>query len=235
VVFLPVVLLLHLVKLVLQGKLGSHCPTVGIHEAFSFIAFALGVIYFVTERYQKYFATGALFIGIILIFQSISLFVTRSIVPLTQALETIPYGWHAALALLALAAIATSAIYSLIYLSMFYLLKHKRFSGSLKQIPPLETIERMQTLSATIGFALISVAILVGSIIGFVYKQNIQMLDAKILASIGVLIIFAYGVIGSWFFNFSGRKKSMIIIIGFIAAIFSMTIVRLYMPTFHRF
>lgn len=232
---LPLVLTLHFAKLLIQGLIEGHCPIMGFNETCSFMAFALALIYFVVERYQKFFATGAIFIGITLIFQSVTIFVPSPITYVTPGLNGIPFGLHAPLAIIGIAAVTTSAIYGAIYLIMNFLLKHKHFGPSLRQIPPLEAIEKMQTLSAVIGVTLIAVAIVSGLILGTIYDQKISIGDSKIIASIILIIVFGYGVIGSRFCFFSGKKKSIIAITGFLVALISMTVVRFYLPTFHRF
>ena len=232
---LPVILSLHFIKLLLQGVYAGHCPIVGFNETFSFTAFALGVIYLIIERHQRYFATGAIFLGIILLFQSVSVITGFSVVSFGEQLQRIPFGYHAPLALFGIAALATSAIYSGIYLATFYSLKSKHPNSYLREVPSLETIENMQSLSSTIGVVLISIALVIGLAIARIYNMAISIYDPKIIISILVLVIFGSGVIGSKFCSFSGKKKAIIALVGFLVALLSMTIVRLYLPSFHRF
>lgn len=232
---LPVILTVHFIKLILQGLSVNHCPTAGLGQSLSFAAFSLGFIYFIVERYQRYFATGTIFIGIVLIFQSASLFMFKPAGEPGAALSNIPYGFHAPIALLALSAFATSAIYGAIYLTEMMLLKLKRFGTGLKNMPPLETVERMQGIASVIGVVLMGISLIAGITLAIIYKPSFAIYDPKIMIAVIIFAIFVYGVLGSHFFSFSGRKKSAIALIGFSAALISITVVRFCLPTFHRF
>lgn len=231
---LPSVLILHLVKLILQGKCMGHCPILGLSETFSFTAFALGLIYFILERRQKYYATGVIFIGIVLLFQSVTIYSTSNETILAENLRHIPFAFHGPLALIGISAFGASALYGVLYLILFRLLKTKQLSANLGKMPPLEKIEAFQKYSSLIGFVFFSIAVISGFVLGIIYEQ-ITRIDPKIIISLIVLAIFGYEVIGSRFCSFSGKKRSIIAIVGFTIAVVSMAVVRFSTYTFHRF
>lgn len=231
--FLPALLGLHFAKLVSEGLYFGHCPLLGVGEAASFTAFALAVIYFIVERYQKYFATGVVFLAIVTLFQAIFAFSPAG-TPETNV-AGVPFALHAGVALFGLAAISTASVYSIIYLFMNRLLKGKGFPSWIRKVPPIETIDRMQRLSAIIAFVLITIAIAGGFAMGLFYSLPVSPTDGKVIFSAILLVVFACATFGSVTGKFSGRQRSMVTLIGFLIAVISMTVVGLLLPTFHRF
>lgn len=234
-VALPAVVLLHLTKLIIQGVTEGHCPLVGIGETFSFTAFSIAVIYSVLERSQKYYSTGALFIGVVFASQLASVVAVILSPPPLEGIGDIPIGFHAPIAVIATASFATSAVYGVIYLFLYGRLRKKHLDAHLRLVPSLEAIERMQTLSSKIGLVLMALALMSGLVIGVVYKKVFALYDPKIIVSLIVLGIFGYGVFGGWRHSLPGKRKAAIAIAGIVIAIASMTVVRLVVPTFHRF
>lgn len=232
---LPAAVALHFIKLLLQGMAGSHCPIIGIYETTSFLSFSIALIYLIIERYQRYFGTGAIFMAIILIFQAVSLFAPASVTMVPQNLSKIPFGLHAPIVLVGVAAFTTSAISGVIYLLSFRKLKKKDFSLSQNKIPSLESMEKMVTLSSLLGVILVATGLAAGFVIARVYNEHFNLYDPKIVITIITLLIFLYGLVGSWLCSFSGKKKAVIVLIGFFAALISMTLIRFCSETFHRF
>ena len=231
-VALPSVLCLHLIKLIVQGVYAGHCPIFAFHETFSFTAFALGAIYLVIERRHKYCSTGVVFVGMALVFEAIALIADRS-----AAATSVPFfaGIHAPLALLGIAALVASALYGVIYLTTFRLLKSKRFGTSLNNMPSLEAIERMQSVSTLVGVVLFGIAMIAGFAIALISGQQFTLYDPKIIVAVAILAIYGYLAVGARMHSFSGKRKSAIAIVGLLFALISMTVVRLWAPTFHRF
>lgn len=230
---LPAVLALHLVKLILQGVHEGSCPLVAFGETFSFTAFSLGVVYLYMERSRRYDAAGTVFVGIIMLFQSVALFGHPAVLPSAGA-GRIPFGVHAPMALIGIAAFAASALYGGMYLVMQGLLKSKHFGSLTRSIPPLLKVAAIQKSSSALGVVFFGAAIVAGLFLG-VHYGRITSFDPKIIISVVVLAIFGYGVVGSRYFAFSDKKGSVIAIAGFLLAIISMITVRFFLPTFHRF
>lgn len=230
---LPSVLCLHLIKLIVQGIYAGHCPLVEPYETFSFTAFALGVIYLIIERRHNYFATGAIFVGMVLAFQGAALAMDHSAV--SQIHGRMPLGFHAPLALLGIAALVASALYGVIYLTAYRFLKSKRFGTSLNNMPSLEAIERMQSVSTLVGVVLFGIAMVAGFAIALISGQQFTLYDPKIIVAVAILAIYGYLAVGARTRSFSGKRKSAIAIVGLLFALISMTVVRLWAPTFHRF
>lgn len=233
-VFLPAVLFVHFGKLIMQGVRDGHCPIATFGETFSFTAFCLGIIYLVARRRRIYCAEGAVFVGLICLFQLVSIFAAQNNILVYERLKNIPFGFHAPIALIGMALFAASALYGILYIAMFGLLKSKSPVFPLDQLPPLERVESMLDFSMTSGIAFFGFATVAGFVMGRIYDVPI-FIDPKVIASFLVFAVFAYGVIGSRFFAFSGYRKSIISILGFGAAIASMTIVRMCLTKLHSF
>lgn len=231
---LPGILILHLAKLLAEGVRDGHCPIVTFSETVSFTAFCLGIIYLIARRRQIYCAEGSVFIGLIAIFQSIAAFFSTNNILIYEQLKNIPFGFHAPVALIAIAAFTASAIYGLLYITMFRLLKSRDGMSKLKGLPPLERVEYMLGFSMQIGTAFFGLAILTGIIMGITFNLPV-LTDPKMIVSVAVLAVFVYGIVGSKYRFFSGYRKSLIAIFGFMLAIASMTVVRFYLTRMHNF
>lgn len=233
-VFLPAILVIHLVKLIVQGVRDGHCPIVTFDETFSFTAFCLGIIYLIARRRRIYCAEGSVFIGLTCIFQFIAVFAATNNILVYDRLSGIPFGFHAPIALIGVAAFTASAIYGVLYITMFQLLKSKGAIFQLKKLPPLERVESMLGFSMKVGVVFFGFAITTGLIMGKIHNLPI-FTDPKMIASLAVFAIFAWGIIGSKLHVFSGYRKSLIAILGFVVAITSMTVVRFYLTKMHNF
>lgn len=230
----PALLVVHLVKLILQGVCDGHCPIAAFGETFSFTAFCLGLIYITARRRRIYCAEGAVFVGLVCLFQLVSIFAATNNILVYERLKDIPFGFHAPVALIGMALFAASALYGILYIAMFKLLKTKNPVFPLDELPPLERVESMLDFSMTSGTAFFGFAIISGFVIGKIYNLPI-FTDPKIIVSLFVFAVFAFGVIGSRFYGFSGYRKSAVSIFGFITAILSMTVVRIYLAKLHSF
>jgi HemX protein len=100
---------------------------------------------------------------------------------------------HIALSIGAYALFTISAIFALAYLYMHRRLKAKRWSAFLQRLPNLQWMDQMSYRFALIGWASLSIALLLGC--GWIaVSGHLAMLnDTKVYSSLVVFIVFIYG------------------------------------------
>lgn len=198
--------MLHLVSIVDLARQMGRFPAENFYESISLCAFALaGLFLFVNWRYK---------------FESLSLFVfplvflmtlvgATSIPVATWSNSNVRDAWlviHVAFAVAGYASLLIAASASIFYLVQERRLKAKQLS---QKLPPLAILDNLLSRSMAIGFILITLATIMGSIWAFIESGTGWIGDPKILFAwvtwIGYLVMVFLRVGAGW----RGRKVAI--------------------------
>ena len=153
------------------------------------------------------------------------------------------YAGHAILVLLAYTALSLSFLYALLYLILNRQLMRKQFGLLFRRLPSLDTLERMSVGAVKMGVPLLLLSLCLGHL--WMYDLADRMdadmaarlspWDPKIMVSWVILIAYTIGLIGYRFFGWRGKRMNVMAVVGFLAIIGTMGLIRHFFPSFHNF
>ena len=146
---------------------------------------------------------------------AILLFVDVFLAPHTQPL---PIDWqiklHVIFSLLGFSVFSVAAVLAILLALQEQALRARRFDGIAASLPPLTLTETLMFQMIGTGFALLTVAIL----IGFLFVDNLfaQHLIHKTALSIAAWIVFGALLLGRWRYGWRGRRAVRLTLAGMI-------------------
>jgi ABC-type uncharacterized transport system permease subunit len=153
--FLAALLAMHILELTIRHLALRTIPLSSIHDAFTFLAFSIVLVYMVLETSLQNRGSGLFILSAALVLQLISTF-NLSWEPETSELLSSPvFAVHASLSVMGYTALCLSAIYALMYLVQNHNLKKRNLGQLFSQLPALSYLEKMSRRSMLIGIVLL--------------------------------------------------------------------------------
>lgn len=230
----------HFVYLVLETLAYRHVPIANVWEAFSFVAFALALVYVLLEWRMGDKATGVFMLSPALFFQIVSsAFITHT-AAVNPVLRSSWFGIHVTAALVGYAAFAIAAVYGALYLLLYRELKGGRIGLIFQRLPDLESLARLNLGALTFGWGALTLAIVVGIIWSAALSASgaleIDLLaDPKFLSTVTVWVIYGLCVGGRYLFRLSSRVVGWLSLAAFLLMLASSFAVNLFLRSFHTF
>ena len=234
------VVALHGVYLILEAMVWRHVPVASTWEAFSFIAFALALVYLILEWRLKNKSTGVFTLAPALFFQIVSsAFVTHT----TEVPAILKSGWfglHVTAALLGYAAFALGAVYALLYLLLYRDLKGSRVGLIFQRMPSLEVLSRHNYGALLFGWISLTLAIAFGTIWSYRLNATDQMTisllsDPKFLSTLLVWVLFGLSVAGHYLMRWPSRVLAWVSLVTFLLMLSFSFAINLVLRSFHTF
>lgn len=234
-IFLFVTLLIHTIYLVLWTIHFDHPPITTKFEIYSVLAFCIGFSYFLIELSTDIRATGTFILAISIIFQVISTLFIEDVIDVPEVLKNRLLGLHVISALCGYTGVTISAVYALLFTIQYKKIKLNQFGLVFNRLPSLELLEKLAVSSVMVGFALLTIAILIGTIWLPSAFPDFSYLDPKLLATGVVWLFYGSGLIVRFTSGLYGKKFMSYSITGFIIAMISLGITGIIGSTFHQF
>ncbi len=231
---------LHFVYLVLCTLEFRHVPVANVWESFTFIAFAMVVVYLALEWRWKDQATGVFLLAPVLFFQVLSsAFVTHTR-EVDEILRSPLFGAHVSTALLGYVAFSVAAVYGAMYCLLFRELKKHRVGLLFRRLPNLETLSRLNMGAVLLGWVFLTLAIGMGALwAGRLSASGLLppdvFLDPKVILT-GLLWLL-YGLVlgGRFWLRWPHRQLARLTLVAFALMVASSLAVNLLLPSFHQF
>lgn len=155
---------------------------------------------------------------------------------ITPALRSAWVVVHVFLALLAYGAMTVAVPAAILQIVEENRLKKKKRLGSVfRKFPPLETLESLTYKAVSVSFLFLTLVIITGALrASMLPAWQSWYGDPKILSAIATWAVFGAYIIGRFFLRLRGRRASAIVIIGFVAAIFTY-FVNYLLPSIHNY
>lgn len=227
--------LVHLTYITIRTATYHHPPITTIFEILSLIALTVCLTYIVIEVRTKNRTTGYFILIFPFFFQTISSLFIKERLEIPLVLQSNLLGFHVSSALLGYAAITISAVYGFLYLMLHHEIKANKFGVIYKRLPNLEMLERMSFTATSLGFIFLTIAILVGLIWLPRAFPDFSYTDPKLLGTLVVWCIYLVGLSAKHIVGWQGKRIIFFSMAGFIAALFSMTVINLFFSGFHKF
>ena len=211
----------HLLSTVHLANKMKYLPLTNTQESLSFFSLAIvaGFIFF--ERRYKVTTLGSFIVpaALMMLIASSSLHAeARQLPPILQS----NWFWvHALLAFASYACFTIAAGVAIIYLIQNYFLKTKRLGGLFQKLPSLETMDDISYRCLTVGFPLLTVAIISGAIWSEQAMGSYWVWDHKQTWSLIIWLIYAALLHGRLTIGWRGKRAAILSIIGFIVVLFT--------------
>jgi ABC-type uncharacterized transport system permease subunit len=232
--FLGIGLVAHYFAL-LERSRGLHTvPYHDLYGSMSLFGWLLALTYLGLELFHRQRSVGAFVLPFIIVF-----FLAAHLAPADRLSPApargVAFAFHVTLSILAYAAFALSAVFSLIFLGEERLLRSRKLSNIVWRLPPLELLERMSRSSVFVG--LISIAI--GTVLGFVWVDRLHgqiwYYDPKYVITLLVLLLYVLYFQLARSAAWRGARASKLCIFNFFVVVMSFTVVNLYLSQNHRY
>jgi ABC-type uncharacterized transport system permease subunit len=230
----------HAVYLVSATIAFRHIPVANVWEAFSFVAFALTVVYLVLEWRLGDQATGMFLLTPALFFQVVSsAFVTHT-QEVDEILRSSWFGFHVTAALLGYAAFAIAAVYGLLYLLLYSTLKGKHVGLIFQRLPNLEILARLNLNALIFGWGNLTLAIIIGVlwVAGLESSGQLEsnfLSDPAFLSASFVWVLYSICLAGRYVLKWPSRYLAGISMVAFGMLLASSFVVNLVVESFHSF
>ena len=235
--------LLHTAALLLRWKtsydLGiGHAPLANFYESLIFFAWAVLLLYLITEWKTRSHSLGAFVIPVaflLLAFASISPGVSGRIQPLIPALQSNWLTVHVLTCFLGYAAFTVAFA-----LGIMYLLRgkagngRKEEGGFLHMIPADDAIEELLQQSVILGFVLLTLGIMTGSVWAHYAWGAYWSWDPKETWSLITWIVYALMLHARSVRGWRGRRMAWMALVGFASVLFTYLGVN-YLDSLHSY
>ncbi|HMK55657.1 MAG TPA: c-type cytochrome biogenesis protein CcsB [Dissulfurispiraceae bacterium] len=227
--------ILHTASILYRSFAGGHLPVASMHEAASFFAWCVVLIYFSLEYRYKIGIMGSFILPLVLMLMLTSAFLPRAIVPLSPVLRSHWLWIHTIFAFVSNAAFAVAFGVGTMYLMQEYYLKSKHLSGLFKRLPSLQVLDEINHKLINTGFPFLTMAIISGSLWAESAWGRFWSWDPKEVWSLITWLIYA--VILHLRLTAGWRKKraAILSVIGFIAVMFTFLGVNFLLKSAHTF
>ncbi|MBA4349474.1 MAG: c-type cytochrome biogenesis protein CcsB [Thermodesulfovibrio sp.] len=226
---------IHSAAIIYRYISAGYMPITSMHEASSFFAWCIVLIYFFLEYKYKIGIMGSFILPIVFMMMLSSSMLPRGIKPLGPALQSYWLGIHTALAFLGNAAFAVAFGVGIMYLLQEHYLKSKHLGGLFQKLPSLQVLDEINYRLITIGFPLLTLAIISGVLWAESAWGRFWRWDPKEVWSL--ITWFIYALILHMRLTAGWRKKraAILSVIGFIVVLFTFFGVNLLLKSLHSF
>jgi HemX protein len=233
-VYLGVTLLLHFIFFILRTAELQHIPVTSPLELLGVLGFTLACAYIFTEIISHVKNTGFFVLTIASFLVLLSSLFAPNNYGLNDILQSELLAFHIVSALVGYSAFALSAIYGLLYVILYNKLRTKTFDNIYRNLPNLESLESLTYKASLVGFCSLSFVILFGFLWLPLSFPNISYVDAKVLGTFFIWLLYAVGLVAKKFIRFQGRKIAVLSMIGFVITFLSMALSNV-ISGFHKF
>lgn len=231
---------IHWAGIVLIAIQHRRCPLGNLPEVLSVIAFSVAAIYLLLERREGNRHTGAFVLALVVPIMVVSSSTPPSGAPPSPLLKSPLFGLHTTLALIGYASFLVSAVYSAMFLLLHRALKQRRFGLVFQRLPALEGLAGMAVTAAAIGFASLTLTVIVGVIWGSRALTPEQLprgfwSDPKLLLTLLVWAVYGAALLARTAFRWTHRRTIVLFLAAFVVAVLAVVALNTILPTFHRF
>ncbi len=226
---------IHTSSIVFRYVSSGHLPITSLHEASSFFAWCIVLIFFFLEYRYRLDLLGPFTMPVVFILMLSSSIFPREIKELSPVLQSYWLGIHTFLAFLGDAAFAMAFGIGIMYLIQEHHLKTKRLGGLFQRLPSLQILDEVNYRLITLGFPLLTLAIITGALWAESAWGSYWRWDPKEVWSLITWFIYALVLHARLTAGWRGRKAAVLSIVGFLSVIFTFFGVNLILKGLHAF
>ena len=210
-------LIAHSLSTIHRFSLVGHLPLTNMRESLSFFSLAIVGVFVFFERKYRVAILGSFVLPLALLMIIASSALPDEIKQLPPILQSNWFWVHALMAFTSYATFTIACGVAVMYLIQQHFLKKKHFGELFRKLPSLTTLDDISYRCLTIGFPLLTVAIISGAIWS---EQTVgsywNWADPKQTWSLITWFIYAALLHGRITIGWRGRKAALLSILGFI-------------------
>jgi cytochrome c-type biogenesis protein CcsB len=199
----------------------GHTPITNLHESLSFFSLAVIAVFIAFERKYRVFILGSFVTPLAFLLMLASSIYPAAIPLLPPALKSRWLFIHSTLAFVSYAAFSVAFGAAIMYLIQEHFLKKKRLGALYQKLPALDILDEINYRCLTLGFPLLTVAIITGAIWAETAWGTYWSWDPKETWSLITWFIYAALLHGRLTTGWRGRKAALLSIIGFFILLFT--------------
>lgn len=225
----------HVASILTRYVAAGYTPITNLHESLSFFALSIVGVFIFFERKFKVSILGSFVTPVALVMIIASAGLPSTIGPLNPALKSRWLAVHTILAFGGYAAFAVSFGASVMYLLQQRFLKKKKLGEMYRKLPPLDLLDEISYRCLTIGFPLLTFAIITGAIWAESAWGTYWSWDPKETWSLITWFIYAALLHGRLTTGWRGKKAALLSIAGFFVMLFTFLGVNLFLSGLHSY
>ncbi len=233
--FLVIGFSFHLINFIIRFFESKHFPVTTLYEALSFFVLVIVFFQILIDIKYKVKEIGIFTVSFASIIMIIDFFLPSNIHELPPALQSIWLPIHVIFSFLGNGMFAIACGVGILYLIQLKFLKNKKLSGIFFKLPSLETLDNLNYICLTIGFPLLSLGIITGSIWASSAWGSYWSWDPKETWSLITWFVYAALIHGRINARWRGKKSAIFSIIGFCVVLFTFLGVNLLLPGLHTY
>lgn len=226
---------LHTANILYRGIAAGYVPITNPHEATSFFAWCIFLIFLVMEYRYKLGLLGSFIIPVAFALMLAAALLPMDVKPLAPILRSNWLGIHTVLAFLANAAFAMAAGVAVMYLVQEHYVKSKHLGGLFQRLPSLQRLDELNYRLITLGFPLFSLAIITGAVWAESAWGSYISWEPRQVWSLITWFIFGIILHARLMAGWRGKRAAVLSIIGFLTIIIAFAGVKILQKGLHVF
>ncbi len=215
-------LFVHSIAIFLRSSETGHGPYTTGFEIASFFAWAIVIIFFITEWKYKIKDLGAFIIPVVFLIFLYSAFQSRDFSLIDESSTMFWLTMHRTLSIIGYAAFAIAFGAAVMYLIQENQVKNKKLGIMYFRMPSLEVLDNLNYKVIAIGFPLFTIGFMTGSIWNVKTEESLFSWDVlRTWPLIAVWLIYCAIFFGRLLVGWRGKKAAQGAILGFFTIIVS--------------
>lgn len=212
---------------------GGHIPVTDFKEAMSFFSWTIILVFLIIEYRYKILILGSFIIPLAFIALLYPALAGDKIKELPPLLQSSWLAVHVTLAFLGDASFALASAISIMYILQERQLKSHKFGSTFRKLPSLEVLDSLNHRIITIGFLLLTLGIITGSLWARASLGSYIQGDPREIWSLITWLIYAALVHGRLTIGWRGRKSAIMAIAGFAVLVFAFLAINTFIASYH--
>jgi cytochrome c-type biogenesis protein CcsB len=225
----------HFVALAVRCGEAGHLPVTNLHEALSFFCWAVVGIYLLINWKYRVEVLAAFVSPIAAVMIILASFFPKAIVPVEPVLNSFWLPVHVTFALLGDGMFALAFAAGIMYLIQERQIKSKKIGPFFRRLPALQVLDDLSYRCLTIGFPLLTLGIITGSVWAESAWGSYWTWDPKETWSLINWFLYAALLHGRLTAGWRGRRAAIFAILGFAVLVFTFLGVNLLWKSYHTF
>lgn len=233
--FLVIAVLLHGAGFAMRYAAAGYTPVTDLFESLSFFALCIAATFLVVEVRYNLRTLGAFVAPLAFVFSIFAAFLPGEVRSLAPALNSYWLPVHVLLLFIGDSVFAVAFGAGIMYLLQEKQVKRKRMGALFRRLPSLEVLDDINYRCLTVGFPLLTVGIITGSIWAEYAWGSYWSWDPKETWSLITWILYAALLHGRLTVGWRGKKAAILAIVGFGAVLFTFLGVNILLPGLHSY
>ncbi len=225
----------HTISILYRYIVAGHLPITSPHEAASFFAWAIMLLFFLLEFRYRPGLMGSFIMPLVFFMMLASAMLSRDIKPLSPTLQSYWLGIHTLFAFTANAAFALACVTGIMYLVQEHYLKSKHLGGLFERLPDIQKLDYINYRLISLGFPLLTLAMITGAMWANSAWGSYWSWDPREVWSMITWLIYATILHTRLVMGWRGRKASVMSIVGFITILIAFFGIKLLQKGIHVF